>query len=257
MSEANALAEVNNGRGVAPQSESMLPLIQQAIAGGIDPAKLEKMLDLHERWLQARAAETFGNAVADFQAEMPAIEKKRAVKVQGVVRSMFANYEDIMHAARPLLTKHGISIGYNTDDLVVDGIRFIEATIRIRVGSYFEDKKFRCPIPMELSASQPQKWGAALAFARRYAICAALDIVTCDESDDDGESVVSTISALQFLELERIGRTRTFHFARFLEWIAAPSLEMIPFAKFEQAKKQLLSFPVKPVTKPVDGDPEP
>lgn len=27
MSEANALAEVNNGRGVAPQSESMLPTL--------------------------------------------------------------------------------------------------------------------------------------------------------------------------------------------------------------------------------------
>ena len=221
----------------ASESGSMLPIIQNAIANGIDPDKLGKMLELHERWTLARAQEKFGSAIAEFQAEMPQIMKSRKT-TGGGFSFTYASLDDVMDKAKPLLAKHGISLAFDSQHTTTEKANIINVTLRIRVGSYFEDRHFGCPVPIDLKASQPQQWGAALSYAKRYALCAALNIVVTDE-DDDAANVITTISATQMIELEAlIAETKT-NLERFLHWADVPSLDMMPLAKFDKAVSTL------------------
>ncbi len=219
------------------ESGNMLPLIQQALAQGIDPDKLSKMLDLHERWTQARAQEQFAAALAAFQSECPRIHKRRVTK-GGKWNFTYASLDDIDEVIRPLLAKHGIATAFDSQHSTAGNANVINVTLRIRVGSYFEDRHFGCPVPMDLNASQPQQWGAALSYAKRYAICAALNIVVTDE-DTDAANVVSTISATQMVELESLIAETKADVGRFLKWADVDSLDLLPLAKFGKALDML------------------
>lgn len=229
----NDLAEIDEPRTIA-QAEpgNMLPMIQQALAQGIDPDKLSKMLDLHERWTQARAQERFAEALSAFQSECPMIFKRR--KTTGSFSFQYASLDDIYKQIQPILAKHSIAISFRPKHEPGEKAGMMSVTIRIRVGSYFEDSGFSCPVPSDLKASEPGKYGAALSYAKRYALCAALNIVVTDE-DDDAASVVSTISALQMEEIESLIRETGTNIDRFLAWAEIESLAQMPVAKFGKA----------------------
>lgn len=240
MSQLAEIDREESAVATRADSGSMLPLIQQALAQGIDPDKLAKMFDLHEKWQQARAQERYAEALAAFQAECPRIKKSRTTK-GGKWNFQYASLDDIDEVIRPLLAKHGITISFNSEHSVADKANVINVTCRIRVGSYFEDEKFGCPVPVDLNASQPQQWGAALSYAKRYALCAALNIVVTDE-DTDAAGVVTTITAVEMVQLEDLIREKKVNVAHFLKWVgdfepkgAIESLELMPRVKFTKA----------------------
>jgi hypothetical protein len=220
-----------------PESDNLLPVIQDAVARGTDPEKLSKMLDIYERWQNNRAQERFGRALEAFQAECPQVPKRRTTE-GGKFQFSYASLDDVMKIAQPLLAKNAISLAFDAQHESRDNSTTINVTLRIRVGAYYEDRKFGCPIPKDLSASQPQQWGAALSYAKRYALCAALNIVVTDE-DDDAAGVVATISATQMLELEVLIRDTSTNLDKFLRWLNVDSLDVIPAASFAKAKEML------------------
>lgn len=215
------------------ESGNLLPVIQRAIENGIDPAKLEKMLDLHDRWTQARAKERFAEALAAFQRDMPQVKKRRTTK-GGKFNFQYASLDDVMKAAQPLLAAHGISIRFDSERTGADAVAVINVSLTITVGSHSEVSRFGCPIPRDLNASEPQKWGAALSYAKRYALCAALNIVVTDE-DDDAAGVVDTITATQMIELESLIQQTGTNLTRFLEWAECESLDRMARSRFDKA----------------------
>jgi hypothetical protein len=161
-----------------------MTLLDNAIKGGADIGVIERMSALVERW-QANAAQVkYADAIAAFQNEMPPIHKSRKAD-----RFKFAGFDDILRVAQPLLSRHGISLAFDS----AHSEKQIEVTVRVRVGGYFEDRKFTVPVPMSLKVSEPQQYGAALQYAKRYAMCAALNIVVTDEDDENkiGRAITS------------------------------------------------------------------
>lgn len=219
------------------QSGSLLPMIQQAIANGAAPETLEKFLELHQRWLDARAKERFGEALAAFQSECPQIHKGRKT-TGGGFNFHYASLDDVMKVAQPILARHGISLAFDSLHSTAEKVNLINVTLTIRVGSYAEDRKFGCPVPTDLKASQPQQWGAALSYAKRYALCAALNIVVTDE-DTDAANVVSTITATEMIEIESLIAQSGTSLERFLAWLGVESLDLMPRERYKQASEYL------------------
>jgi len=57
----------------ATQEPSIAQMLQSALATGVDPAKLDKMLDVFERMEAKRAEREFNAAFAKLQSELPEI----------------------------------------------------------------------------------------------------------------------------------------------------------------------------------------
>lgn len=97
-------------------------------------------------------------------------------------KSKYATLDSVLDAVTPALCANGLAVVQATD--LVEGGRVLITHLYHESG---EGLQSRYPLP---AIDDPQKFGAALTYARRYAICALLSI-TADE-DDDGDATRQT-----------------------------------------------------------------
>lgn len=174
MSESTQMVVVDE------QAMSPLTLLHTALEKGVDPDRLGKLMDLAERWEENRASKAFADAITKFQKLCPPIHKSQmAGKSDGRMQYKFASYDDVMYVAGPILADCGIAISFTTDP----SEHGLKATCRVRVGTHYEDHTLTVPIP-DMRVNGTQQFGAALTYAKRYVLCAALNIVVTNEDDD-------------------------------------------------------------------------
>jgi hypothetical protein len=151
--------------------------------GNIDVGTMERLLVMRNELQAEYAKRQFDEALAAFQSECPAVEKKKKVmnKDGRSVRYCYAPLDDIVDQVKPALKKHGFS--YSLDTKVDLG--WVEAMCEItHSAGHSKIKSFKCPIDKEGYMNEPQKYASALTFAKRYAFCNAFGILTADEDTD-------------------------------------------------------------------------
>jgi hypothetical protein len=211
-----------------------LVLLQQAIDKGLNTDDLTKLMDLHERHERNHAAAVYATALTDFQAACPVIGKSRIAsivsKTGGSYKYKFAGYEDVMKQVKPLLNENKIAVSFSTE--ATD--KGILATCTLRVGTHSEKHTLEVPIPA-MNVNDTQKYGAALSYAKRYALCAALNIVVGDEDDDAASVVAQTITEEDAIQLGEIIESKGVNMGRFLSWAEVDELRKLPKSKHQQA----------------------
>lgn len=230
-------------------------LIQTAIERGVSPDDLGKLFDLQARYEDRRSQEAYAIAKAGFQKDCPPITKDKSVRNRdGSARNKYAAYETIKSVTKPIEEKWGISISFSTPE-VKDGI--MSGYCRVRVGSYYEDTHFHMPIPTEMSKmgmNPCQQFGTALSYFRRYAYCAALDIVVQEEDTDandmtfgecldDKESQIIETLITQCVNNKDV--KPPFNRARFFAWVSEKAgghvnlVQQIPRQMFAEVQSVL------------------
>jgi hypothetical protein len=148
-----------NGQLVRPEPPALNPLalLQAAIERGVNPDQLGKLMDMQERWEAAQAAKQFAAALTAFQAEVPAVMKrKQAGKDDSSFGTYkYASYDDVMQAAAPVLARHGVVVTFATEQ---DEAR-LRIVCRVRVGTHVEETPFSVPIPADEGERHPEVRG--------------------------------------------------------------------------------------------------
>lgn len=213
------LEQVNHDIRVA----NPLELLNRMVEKNIDPDALGKMMALAERWAENQSKKDFADALTAFQAEMPQIYKGRVAKGKDDAKMSFnyASLDDIMHIAGPLLAKHRIVVTFDTDSSVTAQMK---ATCRVRVGTHSESTSVMVPIPPG-KVTATQLFGQAISYAKRYALCAALNIIVTDEDNDGGGGPLEGLNDEQVIRInELIDDCResgnAVHMQKFYAWIA-------------------------------------
>lgn len=118
-------------------------------------------------------------ALAAFQAEAPTVSKGKTAKVPtksgGSYSYTYANLADVVEAAYPLLSKHGLS--FSCVPRTTERGYELAGILLHSSGESLEGS-------LPLSGSTPQELGSALTYMRRYLLGAMTGLVTDD--DDDG-----------------------------------------------------------------------
>lgn len=221
----------------AVQGNGPMAILSQAIQAGTPASELTQLMDLAERYEANQAAAAYGAAVTKFQAACPIVHKSRGTKESGAFGYTYASYDDVMRAAGPALRDCGLAINFSSEH-VADGIK---VTCRIRHGSHFEDHTLTVPVP-SMKVNDTQKYGAALSYAKRYALCAALNIVVSDEDDDAAQlnDLISEADAERVRELLMLTNSDA---KRFLAWAKVDRIEDLSVGKFRDAIKMLEAKP--------------
>lgn len=115
-------------------------------------------------------------ALAAFQAEVVTVGKGAD---NPFFKSKYAELGSIMKKAQPVLTKHGLSVVQLPDNL--DGQAALTTILMHTSG-----QSLRATVPLVLSKQDPQGFGSAMTYFRRYGYAAALQIVI--DEDDDGNN---------------------------------------------------------------------
>lgn len=166
-------------------------LIAQGIDKGVPVETLERLLAMRKEILEDQAKEAFYEALTRFQSECPTIKKTKEVKGNnGSVRYRYESIDGIVKQVSPTLKLCGLSYTINTDQTE----ELITAICTIHhVQGFSKESKFSVPIEKEAYMNDAQKSGSALSYAKRYAFCNALGIMTTDQ-DDDAQSLGAQIS---------------------------------------------------------------
>lgn len=208
-------------------SPSPLDMLQAMVQRGVtteNAAAFEQLVKLSEHMEDRQAEKEFAAAFKALQSEMTRVKATKPVpNNDGSVRYNFAPYEEIMEQVRPLLEKHGFTVSFSTD--FAEG-RLIKSCTLQHVGGHSKVNKFAVRIGSgPPKASEAQADGAASTYAKRFALCDALNIVC--EKDSDARAEGGVISKAQADDLRRRVRETASNEADFLKFAGAATFEQI------------------------------
>ncbi len=183
---------------LVPPESSAVALIREAIINKADPAQLRELVAVRREWEGDEARKAYNAAISEFQRRAPIVEKGDEANGK-----QYARIDRIWREVRPLLTELGLSVTWQITELRgwdatantsggSSAICHIEGTLRHKLG-HGEKLVFDLPLPKRITTSDgrdvqnaAQQMGSANTYAKRYALCAALGIVTGDDDDGNG-----------------------------------------------------------------------
>ncbi len=190
--------------GAEPSVALMLQaLIESVQKGGTTSENVEVikgMMDLYERDQANRSVRQFNVAFAKLQSELSSVNATRQVpNKDGSIRYRFAPYEDIMETVKPVLIANGFAISFTTR--FMEGGRMVSICTLRHVGGFSQSNEFAVRIGGgPPGATETQADGAAKTYAKRGALCDALNIVV--EHDDDARMIGQAIGKALADDLE-------------------------------------------------------
>jgi hypothetical protein len=186
------------------------PTVAQMLSGALDSIQrgevtpvhvevLKGMMDLYERDENRRAEKDFAAALVQLQGETANVSatKKVDVKPDGTCRYRFAPYEEIMRTVKPMLTRYGFSVTFDTE---ANGDRLTSVCTLMHRGGHTRQNRFAVRYSKPPGSSDPQGDMSTKSYAKRGALCDALNIVV--EHDDDARMLGAPIGKALADELE-------------------------------------------------------
>ena len=222
----------SEGGGLSRPQPTVADMLSAVIERGVtaeNVAAVSEIVKLYERVQEKDAEKAFAKAFVALQAEMPKVRATKAIPSNdGSARSRFAPYEEIMAQVAPLLQRHGFTVTFSTD--YKEG-RLLKTCTLQHVGGHARSNTFAVRVGSgPPKASEAQADGAASTYAKRFALCDALNIVI--DVDLDARAEGETITAEQADELERRVNETNSNRAKFLAYAGAKSYAEIRAAKY-------------------------
>lgn len=194
--------------GVAPATESamMIQMIQRAAADPtVDVDKMERLMQMHERFVDRQASAAFNAAMVRAQRRIKPVAK-RAFNAQ--TSSNYAKLEDIDQQISPEYTDEGFSLSFGTDDSPLAGHVRIVCDVMHEQG---HTKRYMMDLPLDAAgiAGKANKTGvhahgSTHSYGRRYLTMDIFNVVTVNEDNDGNASPPSepVITANQAAQLD-------------------------------------------------------
>jgi hypothetical protein len=225
---------------LATSGNPVAAMLKSALDKGVtseNVAVMERLMAMYERAEEKEAEKMFAAAFVKLQAEMPQIFKTKPVPDKnGNLKYKFAPYEDIMDAVRPVLQANGFTISFSMS--FKDG-RVIQECTLTHVAGHSRKNQFMARVGNgPPGSSEAQGDGAASTYAKRFALCDALNIVI--ETDNDGKNPdaradgapITEDQALYLHDLIKQCGSKV-DMQRFLDFAGAKTIEEIGASRYE------------------------
>lgn len=160
------------------ESATILQVIQRAAADPqCDIEKMERLMQMHERFQSRQAEQQYTEALAAMQQELPAIAERGDANG----RYSYALWEDINERLKPVLAKHGFALTFRTprNDKGVE----VEGVLSHRAG-HSERTSMLLPADTSGNKNAVQAVASSVSYGKRYTAGALLNYTTHGEDDD-------------------------------------------------------------------------
>lgn len=228
-----------------PENKGFLAIIEKASSlENVNVDSLERMMKMQIEWENRQEGRAFQDAIARVQEKLSLIRiyKSKSVgydvdkndKSKGQKEAFkYAPIEEIDKHVRPLLVAEGITPSY-TSDFIGNGLYNI--TCKLSKGL----QHISCTIPLPIDSSggknNVQGMGSTFSYGKRYALCAALNILTVGE-DNDGQG--APITEEQAAEIKLGLKETGLDVVKFLKNMKVESVDEIPTKDFARAKNAI------------------
>jgi len=235
MKTAEKMPEVIQENNVIQVNASPLAAAERLLASGADLDKIEKMLELQERFEKNEAKKAYHQAMSEFKANPPTILKDRKVSFKNTHYS-HATLGNITSIINSELAKYGLTSAWKTKQ-EQNGITVI-CTITHKLG-YSESTSLTAGADTSGSKNSIQAIGSTITYLQRYTLLALTGLSTHEQDDDGRLSEVQTISEKQISQITDMINSTNADEVKFLKWMGAESVESIPVNLFNKAMAAL------------------
>ena len=190
----------NTAISVAPTPAQMLAV---AVEKGADLDKMEKLMDLQERWEAKEAKKAFTQALAKFQSKLGPIIKKQKVDYttsKGRTQFSFADIDDIAQAIRPIMEECGLSYRFEQHE---DDKSIKISCIVSHVDGFSAITSMSAGHDNTGGKNAIQAAASTVTYLRRYTLTGALGITTGQDDNDGGKPAVAVEELLEFMSVLR------------------------------------------------------
>ncbi len=175
-----------------------MEMLSIAVSQGADLAKIEKLMDLQERWERGNAEKAFIAAMAAFKANPPTLKKNATVDFsssKGRTTYNHATLDEVALKIAAAMAPHGLSFRWN-----------VEQPGRVRVSCIVQHSQgHRETVTMEGAPDDSgnknsiQAIGSTVSYLQRYTLLAASGMAVVGDDDDDGAGSGASSGAVQFV----------------------------------------------------------
>ena len=231
MNEAAIALATQEPRALAITPMQML---QIAVEQGADLDKLQKLMDLQERWEANEARKAYVAAINAFKVKPPTVKKNRHVRF-GETEYDHATLDKVCEAIGPALSEHGLSHRWETTQTEAGLIR-VTCVLTHELG-HSERVSLQAGADQSGKKNSIQAIGSTVSYLQRYTLLAATGLATEDMDDDGGRT--DFITAEQKAELIALQQETKADTAKFLAYLGVDSLDTLPVKHFMRAKQAL------------------
>lgn len=224
-------------------SPQVFGLFEKALERGPEGAgALEVIYKLHTQERDRSARLAFFEALAKFQAECPVIVRSSTAEILTKSGTKFsykyADFEEVVETIGPHLRANQLSYAFDSE---VDETRLRCDCRLTHVEGHTEVSRVAVPTETQSAMSKQQAIGAALTFAKRQALVAALGLAMGDP-DPDGAADTSVISAGQAADLRALIDEKGAALPKVLAFAGVASVEDIRQTDYTRVVRALRSW---------------
>lgn len=223
-----------------PEPNSLLPAIIKASRdASVDVAKMEAMMRM-QRELQADEARREAiEAFTRMSADLPRVKKNGTIDLGKGKPIAFARWEDMDQVIRPLLTREGFTLSFNS--AMREGGGLVVTGELMHVSGHVRTATIPLPLDTGPGRNNLQAVGSTLSYGKRYCAEMLLNIVREGADDDGVKGGAEFVTPEQIEELQALIEETDADEQKFLAAAGAAHIGEIPAGAFTMAKNLLLS----------------
>ena len=225
----------------APITVTPMEILQRAVERGADIDQLTKLMDLQERWERNEAKKAFVAALGAFKADPPKIVKNKHVSFGGGGRGGteydHATLDRVCEVIGKALAEHGLSHTWKMKQ-GENALVTVTCTLTHQLGH--SEETSLSAMPDNSGSKNPiQAVGSTVTYLQRYTLLAATGLAAGDMDDDGKGGGGGLIDAEQKDHLVALLKETGADVPRFLAWLGVASLDELPAADFDKARRGL------------------
>lgn len=222
-------------------STNVLDMIVRAATNpDVDVEKMERLMTMHDRIVSQRAEAGFNAAMADAQAGMTVVGVDSA---NPQTRSKYASYAALDRALRPVYTKHGFSLSFDSGDNAPESCIRVLCYVSHRNG---HTRTYRADMPSDGKGAKggdvmtkTHAAGSAFTYGQRYLLKLIFNVATGEVDDDGNAAGGEMISAEQKDRIIGAMRKVGADTKKFLAAFNIESIDALPTGRFDQAIRSI------------------
>lgn len=224
---------------VAPVGTEPGQLLALAVEKNLDIEKLERLMELQERWQKAQAKRAYVAALAKFQSVVPRLPKNKRVFFEtdrGKTEYFYTPLSDIDEIIRPFMLECGLCKKWN----ILDTPEGISVTCLIsHIDGHTEaGDPMTAPPDDSGKKNKIQARGSTVQYLQRYTLIASLGLTSAD-SDIDGRLPMTgtgdAITEKQIADLKALMDEVKVNVPKFLEFMKVDAVADIRTGDYKKA----------------------
>jgi hypothetical protein len=234
---STAVAERAEAPTPSSETAAIIQVIERAASNpAVDMDKMERLLQMQERILNRNAEAAFNAGMTDAQADMGRISTD-ATNPQ--TRSNYATYGKLDAALRPIYTKHGFALSFDTGEgAPADYVRIV-AHVSHSAGY---TRSYHADMPADGKGAKggdvmtkTHATGAAMSYGMRYLLKMIFNVAIGEQDRDGNEGGGVSISEDQLKKLQALADEVGGDVARLCQHFKIEALPDLPAAKLAEA----------------------